>query len=71
MILPRKGHLISLIIRHYHQKINHQGRGMTMNALRANGFWITGGSSAIARYIADCVTCQKLRGATQPRGSPK
>ena len=65
MILPRKGHLTALIIKHYHHKINHQGRGMTMNALRAKGFWITGGSSAVARYIADCVTCQKLRGPTQ------
>ena len=65
MILPRKGHLTPLIIRHYHHKINHQGRGMTMNALRANGFWITGESSAVTRYIADCVTCQKLHGPTQ------
>ena len=40
---------------------------MTMNALRPNGFWIMGGSSAVARYIADCVTCQKLRGPTQER----
>ena len=65
MILPRKGHLAALIIRYYHQKFNHQGRGMTMNALRANGFWITGGGSAVARYIADCITCQKLRAPTQ------
>ena len=65
MILPRKGHLTALTIRHYYHKINHQGRGMTMNALRANVFWITGGSSAVARYIADCFTCQKLRGPIQ------
>ena len=65
VILPRKGPLTALIIRHYHQKITHQGRGITMNELHASGFWITGGSSAMARYIADCVSCQKLRGPTQ------
>ena len=38
MVLPRKGHLTALITRHYHHKINHQGCGMTMNALRATDF---------------------------------
>ncbi len=42
IILPRKGHIMALVIRHYHRKINHQGRGMTLNELRSNGFWITG-----------------------------
>ena len=64
-ILPRKGHVTALIIRHYHRQIQHQGRGMTLNELRSNGYWITGGSSAVARYISDCVTCRKLRASTQ------
>ena len=38
---------------------------MTLNELRSNGYWITGGSSAVARYISDCVTCRKLRASTQ------
>ena len=65
VILPRKGHVTALIIRHYHLQNKHQGRGMTLNELRSNGYWITGGSSAVARYIADCVTCRKLRASAQ------
>jgi hypothetical protein len=64
-VLPRKGHVTTLIIRYYHQNIKHQGRGMTLNELRSNGFWIIGGSSAVGYHIANCVTCQKLRGAVQ------
>ena len=52
-ILPRKGHVTALVIKHYHQRIRHQGRGMTLNELRANGFWIVGGSSTVVRYISD------------------
>ena len=64
-ILPRKGHVTALVIKHYHQRIRHQGRGMTLNELRANGFWIVGGSSAVARYISDCLPCRKLRASPQ------
>jgi hypothetical protein len=35
VILPRKGHVTALVIKHYHQRIRHQGRGMTLNELRA------------------------------------
>ena len=56
-VLPRKGHVATLIIRYYHQNIKHQGRGMTLNELRSNGFWIIGGSSAVGYHIANCVTC--------------
>jgi ribosomal protein L13E len=65
VILPRKGHVTALVIKHYHQRIRHQGRGMTLNELRANGFWITGGSSAVARHIYDCLPCRKLRASPQ------
>ena len=33
VILPRKGHITVLIIRYYHQRINHQERGMTLNEI--------------------------------------
>ena len=35
VILPRKGHITDLIIRHFHERVNHQGRGMTINEIRA------------------------------------
>lgn len=38
---------------------------MTVNELRSNGFWIIGGSSAVASHIYKCVTCRKYRRNTQ------
>jgi len=34
VIIPRKGHLTELLIRHHHLKVNHMGRRMTHNELR-------------------------------------
>ena len=38
---------------------------ITMNELRASGYWIVGASSAAASVISKCVTCGKLRGTFQ------
>lgn len=65
IILPNKNHVTKLIVRHHHERISHQGRGMTLNDLRSHGYWIVGGSSVVATYISKCVTCRKLRGALQ------
>ncbi|CAB4023384.1 Hypothetical predicted protein [Paramuricea clavata] len=61
VILPLKGHITALVINHYHQRILHQGRGMTLNKLCTNGFWIT----AVARHIYDCLPCRKLCASPQ------
>ena len=61
-IIPRKGHITSLIIRYYHERVDHQGRGFTLNEIREDGLWIIGGGSAVAEYITECVMCRKLRG---------
>ena len=55
VILPRKGHLSNLIIRHFHGRIEHQGRGITLNEIRSNGYWVIGGTSAVAHQISKCV----------------
>ena len=64
-ILPRKGHVTELIICHHHQKVEHQGRGMTYNSIRSSGFWIIGGGSAVSSHISKCVKWRKFRGAPQ------
>ena len=71
VVLPKKGHLTRLIISHYHDSIYHQGRGMTDNQIISSGFWIVGGSSAVADFIAKCVHCRKLRVALQEQIFPK
>lgn len=65
VILPKKGHVVDLIVRHFHEKVNHQGRGMTSNEIRSNGFWIIGLSSAVYRVVGQCTTCRRLRSAAQ------
>lgn len=61
IILPRDGVVTRLILAHHHQKTQHQGRGQTLNELRANGYWIVGGSKAVAQYIRQCVPCRRAR----------
>ena len=63
MILPRSSHVSSLIIRHFHERTAHQGKGMTFNEVRSNGFWVVGGSSEVSSAIHQCVKCRRLRGA--------
>ena len=64
-VLPRDSHVTRLVIRHYHEKVQHQGRGITMNELRASGYWIVVASVAVASAISKCVTCRKLRDTVQ------
>ena len=61
IILPQESKIIDAITRHVHQQISHQGRGQTLNEIRARGFWIMGGSRIVGRIIRGCVTCRKLR----------
>ena len=61
VILPKDSHISSLIIAYYHEKIQHQGRGMTINEIRSNGIWIVGCSKAVASHIYKCVKCRKMR----------
>ena len=65
IILPKSGHLVELIIRHYHEKVAHQGRGFTVNELRSSGFWILNCCQAVSSTIYKCITCKKLRGKTE------
>lgn len=62
IILPKKAHITTLLIRHYHHKSAHQGRSSTIGQLRLHGFWIVGSNAAVSAAIKYCVTCKELRG---------
>ncbi|XP_071950736.1 uncharacterized protein [Antedon mediterranea] len=62
MILPKHHHVTTLIIRHYHQQVQHQGRHLTHGRIRSEGFWIIGGKRSISKEIGKCVVCKKQRG---------
>ena len=38
--LFKSSHVSRLVIAHFHKKIAHQGKGMTINEIRANGYLI-------------------------------
>ncbi|XP_077983962.1 uncharacterized protein LOC144438690 [Glandiceps talaboti] len=65
VILPKKCHITTLIVRHYHEKTNHMGRSCTHNHIRQHGYWIVNGSSVVSRVIHECVVCKRLRGACE------
>ncbi|KAI4884818.1 hypothetical protein NFI96_007752, partial [Prochilodus magdalenae] len=60
-ILPKGHHVSRLLIKYYHEKVHHQGRGMTINEIRSNGIWILGCSSEVSSLIYKCVKCRKFR----------
>ncbi|XP_051792767.1 uncharacterized protein LOC127530320 [Acanthochromis polyacanthus] len=65
VIIPKDHHVTRMIIAHYHEQVRHQGKGLTINEVRSNGFWILGISRTVAAYIRQCVTCRKLRRSTE------
>ena len=65
IILPRNSHVTTLIVRYFHERSSHQGKTMTLNEVRSNGFWITSGSVVVSSIISSFVKCKKLHGAVQ------
>ncbi|KAK3087993.1 hypothetical protein FSP39_013221 [Pinctada imbricata] len=65
IIIPANTHVGKLIIAHAHNETHHQGRGITLNKLRSMGYWLIGGSKAVASFIIDCTICRKLRRPTE------
>ncbi|KAK0139185.1 hypothetical protein N1851_024265 [Merluccius polli] len=62
IILPKQSHVTTLLVNHYHMKVEHQGRQFTEGAIRAAGLWIVAGKRLISSVLHRCVTCRKLRG---------
>ncbi|XP_052815239.1 uncharacterized protein LOC128242202 [Mya arenaria] len=65
IIIPGDHHISVLLIRHYHESVQHKGRHFTAGAVRKAGFWNTGGSGRVSSFIFKCVKCRKLRGNLQ------
>ena len=64
-VMPQKHHVTTLILRNAHEKVFHQGRGVTMNEVRSHGYWVIGCTSAVSRLIYHCVLCRRLRGSLE------
>ncbi|XP_076832060.1 uncharacterized protein LOC143477359 [Brachyhypopomus gauderio] len=62
IIVPKKHHIATLLVRHYHEQVAHQGRHLTEGAVRSAGLWLIGGKRLVSNIIRKCVICNKLRG---------
>lgn len=62
LILPGHHHVTTLIVRHFHEQTQHQGRHFTEGAVRSAGYWILGGKRCINKVIFECIVCRKQRG---------
>ena len=63
VLVPKYCTISHLIIRYYHEKTAHSGRGMTINEIRNADYWIINCKSAVKSLIAKCVICRHLRGS--------
>lgn len=61
LIIP-PSHIANLLIQHYHSQVAHQGRHLTMGAIRTAGLWVIRGNKLVSSLIHKCVLCKKLRG---------
>ncbi|XP_031551078.1 uncharacterized protein LOC116288432 [Actinia tenebrosa] len=64
IILPKSSHVTKLVINHVHERTHHSGRGVTLNELRASGYWVINGNAMVRQFISKCVKCRYLRGTT-------
>ena len=55
----------TLIVHHFHARVQHQGRHFTLGLIRSSGFWIIGGKRLVNKVIDKCIKCKKLRGRQQ------
>ena len=63
ILVPSVSPLSSLLIDYYHVRTKHQGRSITLSAIRQAGYFIQNGSSLIKKFLNKCILCRKLRGS--------
>lgn len=56
MIIPKKHHITSLIIRHFHKSSLHAGPELVLSLIRQK-FWIPDGRSTVRKQLRQCVPC--------------
>ena len=63
VLVPKYCTISQLIIRYYHEKTAHSGRGMTINEIRNTSYWIINCNSDVKSLITKCVICRHLKGS--------
>lgn len=65
VLIPKDHPISRTIIAYCHERVQHQGKGITINELRSQGYWVQGMNRAVATYLHQCVTYRKLRRFTE------
>ena len=71
VILPKKHHVVDLIVRHYHLLSGHSGQEYVLSLIRKN-FWIIKGIVAV-KFLRHCFGCKRRQapvGAQKMAGLP-
>lgn len=61
IILSADSSFGSLLLNHLHRKSGHQGRHVTLGAIREAGYFFTKAQSNVRKLISNCVFCRRLR----------
>ena len=62
VLLPKQEKVTDLVLKWYHAKCAHGGRGATLNELRRSGYWLVNGNSAVRSKLFKCIQCRRLKG---------
>ena len=61
LMIPGESPIARLIISHFHERTRHQGRVITLAAIRNAGYFIPALRAKVSSFIKACPTCIKLR----------
>ena len=61
ILLPRRHHVMKLIVEACHRKVKHGGVKETLTELRSE-YWIPKGRQLVKKILHHCVVCRKLEG---------
>lgn len=63
VILPKRHHIVDIIIRHYHHISGHSGLEYMLSLIRER-YWIISARSTVRRILNNCVSCRKREAHT-------
>lgn len=61
VLIPRDHHVSTLIVRHCHNRVMHNGPKETLSELRSR-FWIVKGRQLVRKIVHQCTTCKRIQG---------
>lgn len=65
ILIPRQSPISTLLVRHYHARVKHQGRVLTQGAIVEAGYHIVGCRKLIDKLLKSCVICRRLRASSE------